>query len=200
MRTGVLIWACSLICAALAVVPAQAQFDDEPRQRDSSDALLPLDQILPGVRRDHPGRFYDAEGPFQGPDGQLHYRLKWMTPEGRIVWFDTNARTGRVLGSGGGRRDYDGPGGYDSPGIDERGPPPENDHREGRRNHFNESDPGAPEDWNNGPERDSTGGRWDRNRGDWGGDRNHGDWGGSRGQGWGGDRNGPRGDRHGGPD
>ena len=32
------------------------------------------------------------------PDGQPRYRLKWMTPDGRIVWFDADARTGRVLG------------------------------------------------------------------------------------------------------
>ncbi len=57
-----------------------------------------LDRILPGIRARHPGKFYDAEGPFRGPDGQYRYRLKWMTPGGRIVWFDADARTGRVLG------------------------------------------------------------------------------------------------------
>ena len=57
-----------------------------------------LDRILPHVRERHPGKFYDAEGPFRGPDGQYRYRLKWMTPGGRIVWFDADARTGRVLG------------------------------------------------------------------------------------------------------
>jgi len=57
-----------------------------------------LDRILPGIRERHPGKFYDAEGPFRGPDGQYRYRLKWMTPGGRIVWFDADARTGRVLG------------------------------------------------------------------------------------------------------
>jgi hypothetical protein len=56
-----------------------------------------LDRILPQIRERHPGKFYDAEGPWRGPDGQWRYRLKWMTPEGRIVWFDADARTGRVL-------------------------------------------------------------------------------------------------------
>jgi hypothetical protein len=56
-----------------------------------------LDRILPQIRERHPGKFYDAEGPWRGPDGQMRYRLKWMTPEGRIVWFDADARTGRVL-------------------------------------------------------------------------------------------------------
>jgi len=57
-----------------------------------------LDRILPRVRERHPGKFYDAEGPFRGPDGQYRYRLKWMTPNGRVVWFDADAHTGRVLG------------------------------------------------------------------------------------------------------
>jgi hypothetical protein len=57
-----------------------------------------LDRILPQIRERHPGKFYDAEGPYRGPDGQLRYRLKWMTPDGRVVWFDADARTGRVLG------------------------------------------------------------------------------------------------------
>jgi len=60
--------------------------------------VQPLQQILPGIRRGYPGRFYDAEGPFPDGAGGLHYRIKWMTPEGRIIWLDTDARTGRVIG------------------------------------------------------------------------------------------------------
>jgi hypothetical protein len=58
----------------------------------------PLDRLLPQVRERHPGTFYDAEGPYSDANGGMHYRLKWMTPEGRIIWLDTDARTGRVLG------------------------------------------------------------------------------------------------------
>ncbi len=61
-----------------------------------------LDRILPEIRRHTPGTFYDAQGPFMGPDGQMRYRIKWMTPDGRIVWFDADARSGRILGSYGG--------------------------------------------------------------------------------------------------
>ena len=64
---------------------------------------MPLDRILPGIRRAYPGQFYDADGPTPGPDGLEHYHLKWMTPDGRIVWLDTDARTGRVLGASPGR-------------------------------------------------------------------------------------------------
>ena len=60
--------------------------------------VRPLDRILPGIRSGRPGRFYDAEGPFADPAGGLHYRIKWLMPDGRIVWLDADARTGRVLG------------------------------------------------------------------------------------------------------
>jgi hypothetical protein len=71
--------------------------------------VVPLDRLLPEIRRTHPGQFYDADGPSPGPDGSLHYHLKWMTPDGRIEWLDTDARTGRVLGSSPGRDTFDGP-------------------------------------------------------------------------------------------
>jgi len=56
-----------------------------------------LDRILPGIASRYPGTFYDAQGPYPDENGTLHYRLKWMTPEGRIIWLDTDARTGRVF-------------------------------------------------------------------------------------------------------
>ena len=84
MRYGVIPW---IFAAFLALGASVAQADSPS-----------LDRILPQIREHHPGKFYDAEGPWRGPDGQYRYRLKWMTPGGRIVWFDADARTGRVLG------------------------------------------------------------------------------------------------------
>ena len=84
MRYGVIPW----IFGAFLALGASAANAGNPS----------LDRILPHVREHHPGKFYDAEGPWRGPDGQYRYRLKWMTPGGRIVWFDADARTGRVLG------------------------------------------------------------------------------------------------------
>ena len=79
-----------------------------PPDRDSvRDGVQPLDRLLPGIRRAHPGDFYDAEGPTYGPSGDPHYHLKWMTPEGRIIWFDADARNGRVLRSSPGRDSFD---------------------------------------------------------------------------------------------
>ena len=71
------------------------------------DGVQPLDRLLPGIRREHPGDFYDAEGPTYGPSGDPHYHLKWMTPDGRVIWYDTDARSGRVLRSSPGRDSFD---------------------------------------------------------------------------------------------
>jgi hypothetical protein len=95
--------------------------------------VQPLSGILPGIRNGYPGRFYDAEGPYPDAAGVLHYRIKWMTPEGRIIWLDTDARTGRVIGRapgswGGGPPvpppPYGYPRGYARPGNFGYGPPP----------------------------------------------------------------------------
>jgi len=71
--------------------------------------VQPLDRLLPEIRRSHPGQIYEADGPNTAPDGSQHYHLKWMTPDGRIEWLDTDARTGRVLGSSPGRDTFDTP-------------------------------------------------------------------------------------------
>jgi hypothetical protein len=92
---------------ALLAAPAMAQpYGPPPGYRGG---VQPLDRLLPGIRRDHPGNFYDAEGPTYGPEGDPHYHLKWMTPDGRVIWYDTDARSGRVLRSSPGRDSFDGP-------------------------------------------------------------------------------------------
>jgi hypothetical protein len=105
-----------------------------PPDRDGAregmrDGVQPLDRLLPGIRRAHPGEFYDAEGPTYGPSGDPHYHLKWMTPDGRIIWYDADARSGRVLRSSPGRDSFDNnrfqgppPPGYARPSVD-RYPP-----------------------------------------------------------------------------
>ena len=86
----------------------------------------PLDRLLPQIRRDHPGQFLDAEGFNSG--GNPHYHLKWLTPDGRVLWLDTDARTGRVVGQSPGRDGFDGPryrqpSGQYGPRFDGRGDP-----------------------------------------------------------------------------
>ncbi len=58
-----------------------------------------LDRVLPHIRQSVPGTFYDAEGPFLSPDGQTTYQIKWMTPDGRIIWFAVDARNGQIVGA-----------------------------------------------------------------------------------------------------
>src|SRR5882757_5926842 len=97
-------------CFALltAAVPATAQpYGPPPDRYGSRDGVQPLDRLLPGIRRDHPGDFYDAEGPTYGPSGDPHYHLKWVTPDGRVIWYDTDARSGRVLRASPGRDSFD---------------------------------------------------------------------------------------------
>ena len=169
MRSGASIWAIGLLFAVLAAgSPAYAQDEGEwgPHDRVVAGQIQPLDRILPEVRRSHPGTFYDAEGPFTGADGEMHYRLKWMTPDGRIVWFDANARTGRVMGTGGGRyQNYD----YGPPRGD-RYRDQENDDRDRYGPGYN----GGP-GYDRGPgDYDSHGGQgpdWGQGRGGWGGGR-----------------------------
>ena len=116
MRTGVLLAFFALLAAQPAQAAGWGQPGYEPQVRS-------LDRLLPEIRRSHPGRIYDAEGPFAGADGQMHYRLKWMTPEGRIVWLDADARSGRVTGAAGGREDWSTQdGGYSGRDYRSRGP------------------------------------------------------------------------------
>src|SRR6185312_10470810 len=89
------------------------------------EGAQPLDRLLPQIRRDHPGQFLDAEGANTG--GNPHYHLKWLTPDGRVMWLDTDARTGRVVNQAPGRDRFDAP---RDRGGDDGGPPDRRD--EGR--------------------------------------------------------------------
>lgn len=97
MRIGILVLLFALLIAGGTPAFAASRGD---RDRAHASDVMPLDQILPQIRSNHPGRFYDADGPFPDGRGGLHYRLKWMTPQGRIIWLETDARTGRVVGRG----------------------------------------------------------------------------------------------------
>jgi hypothetical protein len=115
---------CAVSALLLAIAPAAAQ--GRFVHPNGPGAPVPLDRILPHIRTAHPGNFSDADGPFADPAGRLHYRIKWLTPDGRVIWLDADARTGRVLGVNhgwGGYGPY--PRGFYArvPGMPE-GPPP----------------------------------------------------------------------------
>jgi hypothetical protein len=124
MRTRILFAFLLALTLSAAPVCSGGAAMAQPRYAQGRDGVQPLDRLLPGIRRAHPGNFYDAEGPTYGPAGNPHYHLKWMTPDGRVVWFDADARNGRVLRQSPGRDSFDdqaGPPGY-APSYGDRGP------------------------------------------------------------------------------
>src|SRR5882672_5178148 len=91
-----------LLSLGVVVVPGPASAQPYgPRQGVQSGQVRSLGEILDNVRRQHPGSLADVQGPNIGPAGEPHYRLKWVSPDGRVQWLDTDARTGRVLGAQG---------------------------------------------------------------------------------------------------
>lgn len=156
MRSRVFMALLPLLLALAA--PAQAGRDGET-----------LDRILPDIRAAHPGRLSDAQ-PWIDENGRTHYRIKWMTPEGRILFFDADARTGRFSPSVGDDGERWRGGGRDRPFDNENNPPPE----DRGRHHDNFSGGAWPgvNDW-----RDRRGG------GDWREHNDGGDWRGARGAG-----------------
>jgi len=99
----------SLIFAGILLAASGGSGQAQPYGPPPSygNGVQPLDRLLPGIRREHPGDFYDAEGPTYGPSGDPHYHLKWMTPDGRVIWYDADARNGRVLRTSPGRDSFD---------------------------------------------------------------------------------------------
>ena len=165
-----------LAVLVLGIAPASAQ----PRR---APGVQPLDRVLPQVRSRYPGTFYDADGPFNDESGNPHYRLKWMTPEGRVIWLDTDARTGRVLGVDRGRA---GPRAYAAPPPDMRAPPPgyfegpRPGYDDGYRDRGYSRGPG----WNNRPGRQNGRDGWHGGGGHGGWRGGHGDHGGGHGHGY----------------
>lgn len=129
LKRGLFLLFLAVAATLTTSVPAQ-----QPYARPGyGSQVLPLDRVLPEVRRGRAGRFFDAEGPFPDADGGYHYRIKWLTPEGRVIWLDTDARSGRVLGVARGDWREQGPPAFGGGGYVPRGrypgpngPPPPN--------------------------------------------------------------------------
>lgn len=97
MRYRVLAFAALISATVVLAGPSVAQ-PYRARQGVQSGEMRSLDEILNGIRRQRPGNLADVQGPNPSPAGEPQYRLKWVTPDGRVLWLDTDARTGRVLG------------------------------------------------------------------------------------------------------
>lgn len=57
--------------------------------------ILPLAEILKKVQIEHPGRVIEVELEFS--DGLRVYEVELVTPEGRLIEVDLDARTGEIL-------------------------------------------------------------------------------------------------------
>jgi hypothetical protein len=97
MRYRIFMFAAFLSAMAAYAGPTAAQ-PYRAREGVQSGQVRSLDEILNGIRRQRPGNLADVQGPNPSPAGGPRYRLKWVTPDGRVLWLDTDARTGRVLG------------------------------------------------------------------------------------------------------
>jgi len=178
MRTLALLFA--LFAVLLFAFPDESAAADGRRAREGVQAgeVLPLDRLLPRIRQQQPGQLSDVQGPFAGPRG-AHYRVKWLTPDGRVIWLDTDARTGQVLGVRGDSRSGNRPRRNDAPRESRRGN--DRDDGDGQTRNFRNRDRGEYDGGDRGGGRDYRRGR---NDGDRGGARN-GDRGGFRGRGGG---------------
>ena len=81
------------LALALAAPAAEAQPILRNDLGQGAQPTQPLDRILNNIRRQFPGQVSDVQGPVGG-----RYRVKWLTPDGRILWVETDARTGQILG------------------------------------------------------------------------------------------------------
>jgi len=88
-----------ILLAAMVAGGDAAGQPGRARQGVQSGQMQSLGSIVSNIRRSQPGRLSDVQGPVNG-----QYRIKWLTPDGRVFWFNTDARTGRVLGVQGGER------------------------------------------------------------------------------------------------
>jgi hypothetical protein len=75
----------------------QAQDDGGRWRGRGPPSLLPLEVVLGNVAAQFPGHHLGVEGPFQR-DGRWIYRIKWLTPDGRVLIVFADAQTGQVLG------------------------------------------------------------------------------------------------------
>ena len=88
--------AAALFVVLLAAPGSNAAAQPFPRGGDGGP-IQSLDNIIMNIRQSFPGQVSDVQGPAGG-----RYRVKWLTPDGRVLWVIADARTGRILGVEGG--------------------------------------------------------------------------------------------------
>lgn len=97
----------TLIVAPLtlaALLPAVALGKDAPKEKDHDAALealrrgevLPLTRILPIVHKRVPGDVVKIKLDEDNDTGRINYSVKVLTPDGRIIEVEVDARTAVV--------------------------------------------------------------------------------------------------------
>jgi len=88
----------SLALAAPGAGPAGAErADDAARARQAvrEGRYVPLATVLDWIEARYHGRVIEVE--LEEEDGRPTYEIEWLTPQGRVVEFEFDARTGELL-------------------------------------------------------------------------------------------------------
>jgi len=78
-----------------------SRFTPQGRGALAQARLLPLESVLSNVSRSIPGHHIGVDGPYQ-QGGRWVYRIKWLTPDGRVIIVIADAESGQILGTRGG--------------------------------------------------------------------------------------------------
>ncbi len=89
-----------LLCAALAAAtpPAAARADEgaaKAREGVREGQIVTLESIVSFLEAHYEGRFVEAE--LEDHHGRQIYEIEWRSPEGRMLEFEFDARTGELL-------------------------------------------------------------------------------------------------------
>lgn len=94
----VLITALALMLSVLSLRCAYADDDEDWRrlhQLVEMGEILPLGEILDALARDWQGDVIDVD--IEDDDGEVIYEIELLGPQGQVVEFEIDARTGEVL-------------------------------------------------------------------------------------------------------
>jgi hypothetical protein len=81
-----------LILLAVALSTPQASAQPFPRQ-GGAPQMQSLNAILANIRNQFPGQLSDVQGPRNGI-----LIVKWLTPDGQILFIEADMRTGQIVG------------------------------------------------------------------------------------------------------
>jgi hypothetical protein len=86
----------ALLVAVLVGSPADAQPPPFGRPQIGQGGGVPFAVILNNIRRQFPGQLSDVQ------ERGGRYEVKWLMPDGRVLFIIADARTGQIMGVQGG--------------------------------------------------------------------------------------------------